>query len=96
MAGSSESCCCGLHHGPTVEETAASDGAESGPRLKSAGHDEANCSLCTLLAKIKVGQAAFTHAEFDVPHAYCETALSDSLISRGFVLSGAPRGPPAA
>lgn len=96
VAQRSDCCSCGHHHGPAAEETAASESNESGPRLKGAGHDEANCSLCTLLAKIKVGKAAFYYAELDVPHEYREPALSELLSSRDLLLSGAPRGPPAA
>lgn len=96
VAESSDGCCCGHHHGPAAEDTVANAANESGPSAKSAGHDEANCSLCTLLAKIKVSRAAFYHAELDVPHEYREPALSDLLISRDLLLSGAPRGPPAA
>jgi hypothetical protein len=96
IAESSDGCCCGHHHGPAAEETVAGAANESGSSVKSAGHDEANCSLCTLLAKIKVSHATFYHAELDVPHEYREPALSDLLISQDLLLSGAPRGPPAA
>lgn len=96
VAESSDCCCCGHHHGPAAEETAASDAKESGPSVNNAGHDAANCSLCTLLAKIKVGKAAFYHAELAVPHEYRETALSDLLMSQDLLLTGAPRGPPVA
>ena len=96
IAESDDCCCCGHHHGPAAGETAASESQQSGPGVKDAGHDAANCSLCTLLAKIKVGKAAFYHTELDVPHEYRETALSELLISRDLLLSSAPRGPPAA
>lgn len=96
VAESSDCCCCGHHHGPATEETASTDAKQSGPQVENAGHDEANCSLCTLLAKMKVGRAAFYYAELAVPHEYRRTALSAVLMPREFLLSSAPRGPPVA
>jgi hypothetical protein len=36
----------------------ASSATDDGPRCRDAGHDASTCSLCAVLAKIKVGRAA--------------------------------------
>jgi hypothetical protein len=67
---------------------------ESGPQISAAGHDAANCPLCTLLAKIKVGRPALFHAHVEVAHHGHIVTLGESLLPQDLALSGAPRGPP--
>jgi hypothetical protein len=85
-------CCCGHHEAaPQVVATPALDGAA----FRSAGHDADDCSLCTLLAKIKVGQAAMFHADFCVEYSHHEQIAVSQRLPADLNLSGTPRAPPA-
>jgi len=86
-----EKCCC-CDHEPAV--TLADDVDADGPQFSGAGHDPDDCSLCVLLAKIKVGRHAPFSADVFVEHSYHAQAASDSLLPADLILSGAPRGPP--
>jgi hypothetical protein len=83
------SCC---HHEPAPTSPGpATDDAE----FRAAGHDADDCSLCTLLAKIKVGHAALdmSAAWTDVSreHMACEALSAPAEVHFAF----AARGPPA-
>lgn len=91
-AGAEHHCCCGQHEAaaPQAVATPALDGAE----FRAAGHDSDNCSLCTLLAKIKVGQSALFHAEFSVECSHHEQSAVSQRLPADLSLSGSPRAPP--
>ncbi len=94
-AAEESACSCGHSH-HAVTKKAAAEGEEAGAQMSAAGHDAANCALCTLLAKIKVDRPALFHAQVDV--AYCQqfVMLGESLLPQDLALAGAPRGPPLA
>ncbi|MBA3481870.1 MAG: hypothetical protein H0T51_08655 [Pirellulales bacterium] len=84
--------CCHHDQAPTP---AASGPATNGAEFRAAGHDADDCSLCTLLAKIKVG-----HAALDMSAAWTddsrEHVMCDELRAPADVLLAfAARGPPA-
>jgi len=85
------SCCCHDHEPAPVASGPAIDGAE----FRAAAHDADDCSLCTLLAKIKVGQLALFDAEIRVEPSYHESVAASALLPADLILSGSPRGPPA-
>jgi hypothetical protein len=60
------------------------------------GHDSATCSLCTLLAKIKVGRLALYRADLTIAHSYHELSDCGAMLPVGLDVTGAPRGPPLA
>ena len=95
-AAEESACSCGHSHAAVAESTAAADGDETGARFGAAGHDAENCTLCTLLAKIKVDRPALFHAQVDVAHCQQFVTLGESLLPQDLALSGAPRGPPLA
>ena len=84
--------CCHHDQAPTP---AASGPATDGAEFRAAGHDADDCSLCTLLAKMKVGQLALFDAEIRVGPSYHEMVAVVMLMPADLVLSGSPRGPPA-
>lgn len=88
-------CCGGCCH--AAPATVDRSHRAAGPAMADArrGHDAHDCSLCTLLAKIKVGQAAVFRAEVRVAHAYTAAVPVPALDAAELNLSGAPRGPPA-
>jgi hypothetical protein len=92
-AAEESACSCGHSH-PAVAKQAAAAGEETGAQVSAAGHDAANCALCTLLAKIKVDRPALFHAPVDVAHCQQFVTLGESLLPQDLALSGAPRGPP--
>ena len=83
-------CCCHYHAAPQ----AASE--NDGPQVRSAGHDADNCSLCLLLAKIKVSRQVVYLADFSVASSYHEPIAVSELLAAEFDLSRGPRGPPVA
>jgi hypothetical protein len=93
-APAAEQHCCCCHHESALRTVATP--ALEGAEFRSAGHDASKCSLCTLLAKIKVGRLAFYHADFSVEHSHHELVVADELLAADLILSGAPRGPPLA
>jgi len=90
-----EHCCCCDHAAPVAPVSAETDAAD-GPQLSGAGHDADQCSLCVLLAKIKVGRLALFSADVRVEQSYHESATTSGLLPADLILSGAPRGPPIA
>jgi hypothetical protein len=85
--------CCHHDHAPAATASGpATDGAE----FRAAGHDADDCSLCTLLAKIKVGQLALFDAEIRVESSNHESIFVGTLLPADLILSGSPRGPPQA
>lgn len=89
-AGDEHQCCC--HHQAARNAVTESDG----PQYRAAGHDASDCSLCLLLAKIKVSKQVVYLADFSVATSYHEPLAASALVPAGFDLSGAPRGPPVA
>ena len=86
-------CCCGHEHAAAKSTLSpATDGTE----FRGAGHDADDCSLCILLAKIKVGRLALLQADVQVGSAYHEQVAVSELLPADLILSGAPRGPPLA
>jgi hypothetical protein len=94
-AAEEPACSCGHSH-LAVAKQAAAEREETGAQVSAAGHDAANCALCTLLAKIKVDRPAIFHAHVDVAHCQQFFTLGESLLPQDLALSGAPRGPPLA
>ena len=64
--------------------------------MTNPGHESSACSLCTLLAKIKVGRLALYRADLTTAHAYHELGASGEMRPAPLDLTGAPRGPPLA
>jgi len=89
-----EHCCCD-HAAPVACVSAETDAAD-GPQLSGAGHDADQCSLCVLLAKIKVGRLALFTADVRVEQSYRESATGNRLLPADLILSASPRGPPTA
>jgi hypothetical protein len=87
-------CCSGCCHAASV--AADRSRFSDGPAIAEArrGHDVHECSLCTLLAKIKVGQATVFRAEARVTRAFAAAFQAPALDVAELNLSGAPRGPP--
>jgi hypothetical protein len=88
--GEHHECCC--HHQAASNAVTESDG----PQYRTAGHDADDCSLCLLLAKIKVSRQVVSLADFSVASSYHEPIVVSELLAAEFDLSGAPRGPPLA
>jgi hypothetical protein len=59
-------------------------------------HDPAACSLCTLLAKIKVGRLALYCADLTTAHSSRELFACSAMLPTTLDLTAAPRGPPLA
>jgi hypothetical protein len=88
-------CCC--HHGHQDSEspkTSTSDTEYVASHAGKQGHDPNTCSLCTLLAKMKVGRAVFFFAGICVELSYYESTPSSTNVTAELALTGAPRGPP--
>jgi hypothetical protein len=94
FAAAEDHCCCCHHDAPASPAAANSGSDEDGLRLTRSGHDPDDCSLCTLLAKIKVGRLALYRAELVLAHSYHELPASGVTLPAGLDLAGAPRGPP--
>jgi hypothetical protein len=95
MVAAVEGLCSCCHHDHATAAT-ASGPATDGVEFRAAGHDADDCSLCTLLAKIKVGQLALFDAEVGVEHSFQELVAASTLLPADLILSGSPRGPPQA
>lgn len=95
-AAEESACSCGHSHAAVVKNVAAAEGDETGAQVSAAGHDAENCTLCTLLAKIKVDRPALFQAQTDVAQCQQFVTLGESLLPQDLALSGAPRGPPLA
>jgi hypothetical protein len=93
QTAASEHCCCCDHDEPLI--TVTSGPATGGAEYRSAGHDADDCSLCTLLAKIKVGRLALFVVDFSIGHSHHESIAPSGLLPADLVLCAAPRGPPA-
>ena len=87
-----DGCCCG-HHDPAAPRVLGP--ARSGPEFRTDGHDATSCSLCTLLAKVKVGRLTLYLAEVSVRQVFEAPRSTKVAPSVELVLAGAPRGPPA-
>ncbi|MBA4105708.1 MAG: hypothetical protein C0485_08110 [Pirellula sp.] len=95
-AAEESACSCGHSHAAVVKNAASAEGDETGAQVSAAGHDAENCTLCTLLAKIKVDRPALFQAQTDVAQCQQFVTLGESLLPQDLALSGAPRGPPLA
>jgi hypothetical protein len=84
--------CCDGHDGAAPQVLGP---ANSGPEVRTAGHDASSCSLCTLLAKVKVGRLTLYLADSCVPQVYETPAEVSAAPELELVLTGVPRGPPA-
>jgi hypothetical protein len=85
--------CTYCHDEPTAPRVLGP--AKHGAEFRSHDHDASHCSLCTLLAKVKVGRLSFYLADVSVRQIFeapCDASAAPSL---ELVLTGAPRGPPA-
>ena len=69
--------------------------ANNGPEVRTAGHDASSCSLCTLLAKVKVGRLTLYLADARVRQIYEAPAEVAAAPELKLVLTRVPRGPPA-
>lgn len=87
--------CCRQGHEAAALEATHLHTDELGVSDRSAGHDPRDCALCTLLAKIKVGQAPTFVAELRIERIYSPHLAFSSLYAAELSLSRAPRGPPA-
>ncbi len=94
MAEDHGCCCHHRHQNSEVPATSASNAEGVSSHAGKRGHDPNTCSLCTLLAKIKVGRAVFFFADICVEFSYYESAPSSTNLAAELSLAGAPRGPP--
>jgi hypothetical protein len=93
IAEATADCGCCDHRQPEAPRVLGP--ARNGAEFRTAGHDASSCSLCTLLAKVKVGRLAVYLADACVRQVYeapDEVAAEPAL---ELILTGVPRGPPA-
>ena len=88
-----QGCCC-HHHACDVGQP--SEQADSGLAFRPAGHDPEHCSICALLAKIKVGKAASLDLAIRFENTRYEQPLAAGLLAADLILSKTSRGPPRA
>jgi hypothetical protein len=88
---SSDHCGCGCH---ALEQTAQVTGSE-GPEVRGDAHDSDTCSLCAVLAQIKVSRAAIFTADLTVAQSFQDAARFASLHAAELLLTRDARGPPA-
>ena len=87
----SDHCGCGGHSsGAAVQTSATGD-----PELRGDGHDADSCSLCAVLAQIKVSRVTLFTADLTVARSFQESAPQETLHAADLLLTRAARGPPA-
>jgi hypothetical protein len=73
----------------------ARDSASDAPRISAPGHDADHCTLCALLAQMRVGQAPLAADGVLVSAAYLPAEHRPVFFPADVVLSFAARGPPS-
>ena len=85
---------CGCCHGDEHEAEHAASSIGDGVRAANAPHDANDCSLCVLLAKMKVGRVDAFATDICVGVAYHEPAFAAGILPADLVLASSPRAPP--
>jgi hypothetical protein len=86
----SDDCGCGCHSLAQAGQVPTPDE----PGLRRDGHDAESCSLCAVLAQIKVGRVVLFTAELTVAQSFQESALPEAFSAADLLLTRAARGPP--
>jgi hypothetical protein len=86
-----EGCCC--HHHTCHAEQSHSH-SDSRLAFRAPGHDPDECSVCALLAQMKVGRASVFDLAIHFESARFERPLATGLLASDLILSKTSRGPP--
>lgn len=87
-------CSCGHEHCRAAALLASkADGDRQD--VSPAGHDAENCTLCALLAQVRVGQATIAADHFFTESVYVAADRPTLLVPANVALAFAARGPPA-
>ena len=90
-------CCCGHDHNDHgVPLESSKQGTRFAGKSDQPCHDADHCVLCTLLAKINVGYAAFEVADVRVELSTAAPVWRQHRLPADLILPAAARGPPSA